>query len=76
MQQMTTRHDGPERSRSRSEGRTIHARSGKCDACGNMFATGEIILWNINTKLTLHPDCCPGGVSGFERTRNLVRVLV
>ncbi len=38
--------------------RRIPATFGRCDSCNQRFRFGEVILWNVHTKLTFHPQCC------------------
>ena len=38
--------------------RPLFAKFGKCDSCNQRFRLGEVILWNVQTKLTFHQRCC------------------
>jgi len=51
------------------EWRPLLAQFGRCDGCGKMFGLGELLLWNVHTKLTLHPRCCSDPTVRFRPVR-------
>lgn len=46
--------------------RPIPAKFGRCDSCNQQFRVGEVILWNVHTKLTFHPSCCADTTVSFR----------
>jgi hypothetical protein len=46
--------------------RVLFAKFGRCSACNRPFGLGEVILWNVHTKLTLHPKCCSDTSVSFK----------
>jgi len=40
-----------------TEWRFLNARFGKCAGCHRKFMSGEVCLWHLRTKDTMHPEC-------------------